>query len=261
MVTIQRVERGNSRFYVVEGDVRVDGLELPSVTTILGIVGKPALIPWANKQGRLAVYEALRPQVGQVLTEELLDQALEQARKRPDKVRDDAADYGTQAHIIIEKLLKGESPEIPEALAPMIQSFRRFLAETDLTVELSERMVYSATHRYAGTIDAVGWRYWTYIKPDGQLDRYPVRVAIDWKTSNGIWPEMALQVAAYARAWSEMTGEMVTEAWIIRFGKDKPEFEAKQVRDVEGAFQAFLAAKTLWETLNGPMFTGGSNGR
>ncbi len=34
-------------------------------------------------------------------------------------------------------------------------------------------------------------------------------VALDWKTSNGIYPEYALQVAAYAKALEEMTGEEV----------------------------------------------------
>src|SRR5947208_10967376 len=33
----------------------IDGIDMPSVTTILGIINKPALITWAAKQGAKAV--------------------------------------------------------------------------------------------------------------------------------------------------------------------------------------------------------------
>jgi ATP-dependent exoDNAse (exonuclease V) beta subunit len=59
-------------------------------------------------------------------------------------------------------------------------------------------MVYSARHRYAGAIDALAYR-------EGEL------VALDWKTSKGLYPEYALQVAAYAKAIEEMTRQQVTE--------------------------------------------------
>src|SRR3990167_2466168 len=58
---IQRCRRGRSRLYRVEGDPRVAGLELPNVTTILNVIAKPELIPWANKEGRKAFYSALAP--------------------------------------------------------------------------------------------------------------------------------------------------------------------------------------------------------
>ena len=74
-------------------------------------------------------------------------------------------------------------------------------------------------------------------------------VALDWKTSNGIYLEYALQVAAYAKALEEMTGEKVHEAWTVRLGKRTPEFEAKKVEDIETAFIAFRAALYLWKSL------------
>ena len=101
-------------------------------------------------------------------------------------------------------------------------------------------MVFSAKYRYAGAMDAIAYR-------DGSL------VALDWKTSNGIYPEYALQVAAYAKALEEMTGNPVTEAWTVRFGKSAPEFEARQVIDLEKSFIAFRAALYLWRAIKGEL--------
>jgi hypothetical protein len=97
-------------------------------------------------------------------------------------------------------------------------------------------MVYSAKYKYAGAMDAVAYR-------DGKM------VALDWKTSNGLYGEYALQVAAYAKALEEMTGEVVSEAWAVRFGKKTPEFEAKKVTDLDGTFVAFRAALYLWKAM------------
>ena len=87
-------------------------------------------------------------------------------------------------------------------------------------------------------MDAVAYR-------NGQL------VALDWKTGNGLYPEHLLQVAAYAKALEEMSGESVTEAWAVRLGKKAPEFETRKVGDLDTAFIAFRAALYLWKAMRG----------
>ncbi len=72
---------------------------------------------------------------------------------------------------------------------------------------------------------------------------------MDWKTSNGRYPEYDLQVSAYAKALEEMPGETVSEAWAVRFGKTEPEFEAHQVEELDTAFNAFRAALFLWRSM------------
>lgn len=73
-------------------------------------------------------------------------------------------------------------------------------------------------------------------------------VVVGWKTSNGLYRD-ALEVAAYAKALEEMTGQPVKEAWAVRFGKKAPEFEARRVLDLEDAFIAFRAALYLWKAM------------
>ncbi|MCI0785891.1 MAG: hypothetical protein J4O09_06205 [Chloroflexi bacterium] len=83
-------------------------------------------------------------------------------------------------------------------------------------------------------------------------------VALNWKTSNGLYPEYALQVAAYAKALGEMTGNPVTEAWAVRLEKASPEFEARRVVDLDTAFIAFRAALYLWRAMQGKLLGEGT---
>jgi hypothetical protein len=48
---VRRYATSNGRFYEVEGET------YPSVTTILSVIGKPALVPWASKVERNMVLE------------------------------------------------------------------------------------------------------------------------------------------------------------------------------------------------------------
>ena len=62
---------------------------------------------------------------------------------------------------------------------------------------------------------------------------------------------MGLQVAAYAKAFTEMHKLPISEAWIIRISKDLPTantapFEALRVADIGRSFELFLAALALW---------------
>jgi hypothetical protein len=230
-VAITRVSRPNGRFYRVEG---FDEL-FPSVTTVLRVIAKPALIPWARNVALEAVRGALLDRAGRTewVTSEWVDQVITEARSRPDQARTEAADFGTQAHILIDQVLQGLEPEVPLEFVPVLDNFKVWRQSAGLDMCLAETMVYSARYHYAGAMDALAYR--------GQY-----LVALDWKTSNGLYPEYALQVAAYAKALEEMTGHQVKEAWAVRLGKTTPEFEARRVVDLEAAFNAFRAALFLW---------------
>ncbi len=156
--------------------------------------------------------------------------------RRPNQVRDEAADFGTQAHILVEQIIQGLEPEIPPEMVPVVDSFSAWRRQARLDIRLTETMVYSARYRYPGAMDAVAYR-------SGKL------VALDSKTSNGLYPEYALQVAAHARALEEMTGRPVSEARAAHLGKREPEFEARKVVDIDAAFDAFRAALFLWRSM------------
>ena len=237
--TITRVDGApGGRHYRVEG---FDGL-FPSVTTVLDVINKPALVPWARNTALESVETALMKRTGsqEAITPEWVSQVIAEARRRPEQVRDQAADFGTQAHVAIDQIVQGMEPQIPPEMELVINNFAEWRRDSNLDIKLTETMVFSAKYRYAGAMDAIAYR-------EGSL------IALDWKTSNGIYPEYALQVAAYAKALEEMTGNPVTEAWTVRFGKSAPEFEARQVMDLEKSFIAFRAALYLWRAIKGEL--------
>jgi hypothetical protein len=244
--TIRRTEGKRRRYeVVVEGQ---EPLYLPSVTSILSdVVAKEGLPRWAVKETLKSMQDLLlelpvasikdaneqEHRIIQLPVEEL-DGFLATARKAPDAVRNVAGTFGSMAHDLINAILRGQEPVIPVRYSKTIESFYEWKEEHDLSLAKTEIMVYSLTHGYAGTFDCLGWN-------DNEV------VVIDWKTG-GIYPDSALQVAAYAIAWEEMTGERVTSGWVVRFGKDHSDFETRRV-DLNNSKGAWLDALNFWKGL------------
>jgi hypothetical protein len=252
--------RGGMRAYQKPGDP----LPLWSVTTILSnTVAKPALMNWYNKQGREAVAERLTPHVGTVLSDGLLEQALKDAAVRPRKTASEAADIGTRAHDFlseyIESRIKGEEQEVrvPMDLFPVWESFQAWEKDAGIEQYLkTEFAVYSELFRYAGSVDALAYN------SEGRF------MVLDWKTGRGLYPEMALQVAAYSNALSlplrmKVDGSLNhqwdtwqhIEPWVIRLGKEEAEFEARRVTNPQLALDGFLNAMQMWYSLDMPGLT------
>ena len=202
--------------------------DLIRVTEALGVINKPALIPWAAKM----TTRYLADYMGQPITSELLDEA----RKNFRNIRDEAADLGTAVHNWIESYIKKGVKDLPddERILNGITAFLRWTKENDVQFISSERMVYSREHHYIGTMDAEAI-------VNGN------RCVMDWKTSKGIWNEMRYQVAAYQIAAIEEGSEYAGPRWIIRFDKGTSEFEAHELplEDLSFDMEAFLAALTL----------------
>lgn len=157
----------------------LDGKRATSVTTILsGGIPKGALVPWAAKTA--AQYAIDNPGA-----------TLEEIKGAPDRDRDDAGRRGTLVHDLIEKIMRGEDPEIPDEVAAHIAGFLAFAAEWKLTSVYQECIVAHAGLRYAGKFDLIG------ISP---LINRGKPFILDFKTSRSVHDEAALQMSAYARA-------------------------------------------------------------
>tara|TARA_Y100000310_G_scaffold344943_1_gene460661 strand:- start:4428 stop:5186 length:759 start_codon:yes stop_codon:yes gene_type:complete len=244
MAEVTRHQKGNRRFYTVQGDPEVDGLELPNVTTLTNVLDKPALVGWAERVGiaamREQVKETLTTRVIVHPTDEWLDNCAANAKGATRREVDVAADKGTSIHALIEEVIKGVLiPVIPPEYQQPIANFVLWYNNSNIaTLEFSEVMVYSAKYRYAGTVDAVGRT------KDGQL------ILLDWKTSNGLYKETALQLAAYCQAYCEMNGILHPDEVIltaVRIGKDRPEFETKTVTNFYSSLSGFLACMNIAE--------------
>lgn len=239
---VDLVVQGKSHFYdVTYNDVIV---RYPGVTGMLSAIAKPALVPWAKREALALVEDALFKRLNGkesariMLNKAWIDNVLNDAQKRPEVIKEEAADLGSQAHAFIDLIIHGKEPEkIPDEILSPVNAFKDWWKSSGIELLMGDTKVASRTYGYGGSLDALGQR-------NGHL------VILDWKTSNGIYNEYALQVAAYAQAFLETYSIECKEAIIVRFSKKQPvKFEKKEVADLKQSFEAFLAAKKLKESL------------
>lgn len=189
-----------------------DGKLLTGVTTILGIRNKAYLMFWAAKM----VVENLKERYDEIIKadkEEFLE-ILDEAKKTHTRKKEEAGDLGKQAHTWIENYIKTKCVDKPkdEKVANMAREFLKWQKAHKVKWLASEMLVASDKYDFAGTLDGLAM-------VDGKL------TLMDFKSSNQISEDYALQVSAYALALSEM-GVDVEQRIVLRLGKEKAEFEA-----------------------------------
>lgn len=107
-------------------------------------------------------------------------------KKAPDRIRDAAAKIGTDVHDLMERLALGEKIDVPPEYANHIRAWRMFMADWGVQVVDTEFTVEG--DNYMGTGDLL-WR--SERRPELGL------ILGDYKSSeSGIWPDIALQLAA-----------------------------------------------------------------
>lgn len=167
----------------------LDGKPVKSVTGLTKALDKPAIPYWAAKTVAEYVADNLHDlDAWGRMERDSLVAALKQV---PWSKRDQAAIRGTDIHNIAERVIHGEAVEVPEHLAPFVEGYVDFLDAFDVQPVLTETSVGNRRHGpYAGRLDFLG-----HVRALGD-ELY----VLDWKTSNGVYGDTALQTAAYARA-------------------------------------------------------------
>ena len=230
--------RDSARFYSIHGE------QLPSATTVLSVINKPALLHWAANMERRAFESALLDvltRVGAkdpdfVLTE--MTKAVS-GKKAFLRKQDEAAVIGTAAHALIEWHVRtmlgekvGPEPRVPDGAMIAVESWKDWAKEVTFTPQTAERTVHCWGCGYAGTLDWIA-------------DVRGVLTLGDWKTGKAIYPEAFLQNRAYRHAASKL-GLQTAQGMILRLPKtlEDPAFEAMVVPDMP--MDDFLAALRLW---------------
>lgn len=194
------------------------GQRVPSVTTILGVLNKPALLQWAWQCGVDGFdYKA---------------------------VRDEAGGIGTLAHYLIMCHLTKSKPDTSEYSAQDIEKAENCLIkywdwEKVHKVEpiLVETPLISEQHRFGGTIDFFG-------NVDGQP------TLVDFKTGKAIYSEFFYQLAAYEQLLSE-AGYLVEAIRILRIGRNEDEgFEERSIGKLNLQWEAFKYLRAFYEISN-----------
>lgn len=174
-----------------------------SVTTIIGGgVPKPALVNWAAK--RVAEIAVDRRRVWEAMDRP--DEMVDWLKRAPYREKEGAAVQGSAIHDWAEKRVLGVPvtiEDLPEEQRPYALSFLSFVHEMEPTWEMSEASVYNREHGYAGTLDALLRLPAVTVEKilaAGGPDLSGLAL-VDYKTNkSGIFPETALQLAAYRHA-------------------------------------------------------------
>ena len=210
----------------------VTGNLLPSITNVLGVINKPALVGWAAKEVAGKAWELRRS-----LAEMEEADALAILKGAPYRKSGRAADRGTTIHAYLEARLSGLEPEVLDGEA------LRYKAGADawLTAWQPEPVATELTvfgDEYAGTGDL-------WCRVGGKM------CIVDFKTGKSIYREAAFQIAALWGARIDAEQKPVPHyweddvtGWVVRIGENG--FEARQVADLEHCHSVFLAAIEVW---------------
>jgi len=204
-----------------------DGTIVPSVTTILGRFKESGgLIRWAYNQGK----------EGKDLYE----------------TKTAAADAGTMAHAAIELYINDKDPQeafvgaADDIISKAKGAFSAYLTwerHTKLKIITQEVQLVCELYRFGGTPDAIG-------EIDGEL------CLLDWKTSNDIYSDYLIQLAAYG--WligygvRMDTGEALHMQLnggfhLLRFSKQNGDFAHHYYRELNLAWEAFVLQRRLYD--------------
>lgn len=192
-----------------------DKTRVPSVTTVINRYKESGgLIHWAWEQGRDG--------------------------KDYREMRDAAANAGTMAHDAVEAWIKKEifmfaDDDIGKRAKKAFGAFLDWADQTQLQVTETERPLVSEKHKFGGTLDAMMVR--------GKLSLG------DWKTSNAIYADYLIQVAAYGILWEENfpTKRIEGGFHLLRFDKEYGDFHHHWWSELETAKRSFLLMRELYE--------------
>lgn len=269
----KRVTYGTNRSKKVAGMGRRDGFyrlvvngeeqKYASVTTILGVINKPALVNWAAKTA-----------ANLVLEDPYEYNTAEKAAGGIYGARDKAASRGSTVHSAVESILYGnavDSATMPEKFRGYVAAFGKFCADHIPAPEHVELTVYNTVIGYAGTTDFLGTLR-------GNTDE---RWLLDWKTGLRVYDEAGLQVRAYREcdimlpkfdACPDCLTATRPETCATCFGTARVKHTAGPValphitragivllrengsyiiEEPDAPLEAFLAAKRLWEWSKG----------
>jgi len=208
-----------------------------SVTTVLGVIEKPALRYWATKQVYWAM--ALDPSLSE-----------KEALAAPFRKSKNAMRRGTLVHSMVEAYKHNQKyvNTIAEPTRKYAQAFYNWVTDNNVEVLVQEKSLVSRRYCYAGTFDLL-----VRFKNSGRV------LVVDIKTGRGIYEEVFLQLSAYKHALEEngvfaelkVDPEKVGMAVCnLQTGEDDRPTGNYQFQEGEDVFNQFLAAKYLWEYKN-----------
>jgi hypothetical protein len=210
------------------GYVNAAGEKIPGTTTIIGRFKESGgLIQWAYARGK---------EHGSLIARNL------PAPKHLYDERDAAGAAGTIAHDMIEGEILGkpwnvreESRELIDKARNAFNQFMEWREQSKLEIVATEKSYVSEKHQFGGTVDAIG------------RDAKGRIVLLDWKTSNSVYSDMLIQLAAYALLLEECSEYRPEGFHLLRVSKENADFSHHFFGELDQAKRAFILMRELYD--------------
>jgi CRISPR/Cas system-associated exonuclease Cas4 (RecB family) len=233
----------------------LDGKRMTGVTTVLGVINKPALVGWAANQAveyiKTSKVWQLVPDTPRkiMIGDKELEKLLNEARKAHIRKRDKAGQSGTDVHGDIETHIKFAIENSDGIIVTggnyekkQVEHFLNWAEKNKIKFLASEKRVYSKTHFTAGTYDFK-------CEIDGKI------YIGDIKTSSGIYDRTPFaQTSAYQMMEEEMTGIKDVQGRLIInlkktgiFDEDKDVYISEHYED---DLELFMSALSIYRIMN-----------
>jgi hypothetical protein len=126
-------------------------------------------------------------------------------------------------------------PESREKARNAFGMYQSWASQSKLKIIAQEVGLVSERYRFGGTLDAIG-------VIDGVL------CLVDWKTSNGVYSDYLLQLAAYRVLWEEANPDKILNGGfhLCRFSKEHGDFAHHYYRELDDAWLMFEALLTAY---------------
>ena len=170
----------------------------PGVTGITGCLPKPFLVGWSARMSAELAVDSI-DYVGQMVARDRKG-AMDYLGYAHTRYSNSRADLGSRAHVLFEQMMRGETPgRVHPDLEQHKVNFAEFLDAAQPTLLAAEDIAWSDSYQYAGSFDAI---MRLRLNERGDLDQHgePADILVDYKTSKRIYPDVALQLAAYRHA-------------------------------------------------------------
>lgn len=224
----------------------LDGRKVPGVTTILNALPKE-LKQWAADCAASYAIDHWDE-----LAATPIARRLDKIRYAYKDVVGAAALRGTQIHTLGEKVVHGESVEVPDEHRGPVEAYARFLDRWQIEPVAVETPVGSDMYGgYGGTADL-----WATI---GVRDG--ARALIDLKTGKGVYESVALQLAAYryAQVWQpngpeseqRLPSDYVDLVYVAHIGSDDVRMLPVQAGPLEFKQFCYVQQTAKWLDLHG----------
>jgi len=227
-------------------------LRVTGATTIIGGgIPKPALVHWSARQ----VAEFVRDNPLEVERLRTLENDPEgfamvaELAKAPERVRDAAAERGSEVHDLAERIVHGEAVTVPDDLLPYVEGYLRLIDEWEIEPILTETSVGNRAAWYAGRFDCLG-----------RIGKLGGMVAmLDWKTSRNVYGETGLQTAGYSKAEFYVTDDQpeieiplpeIEATFVVHIKPGESDIYqlAANPAEIDRHFEMFLAAAFTHKT-------------